>query len=271
MQKKDLDFFKKWFLDYVNQFSSSDIFIQDNIKKKIEHTERVCENISLLNQSMKIQIEGDMLAETMALFHDIGRFEQFVRYKTFKDSESENHALLGVKILKNTGILSSLLPKEKNLILKTVEYHNLMEIPKYPKSSIELLFYSKLIRDADKLDILRIMSEIYTNGGESHYSAFDLYLPNTSGCSESIIMDILHNRMAKNRDVRNVNDIKLLRLSWIFDINFPTTIALLKENKYLNKIMSSMSATEEVYTIKKHIENYLDSTKNDTKIELNEI
>lgn len=157
MQKNDLDFFKKWFLEYVDQFSASDYLTQDNIKRKIEHTGRVRENILLLAKSEKIGEEESRLAESIALFHDLGRFEQFMRYKTFVDSESEDHALLGVKILKRTGILSHLPPNEKYLLLKAIEYHNRLEIPECSKSSKELLFYSKLIRDADKLDILEYL------------------------------------------------------------------------------------------------------------------
>jgi putative nucleotidyltransferase with HDIG domain len=141
MQNEDLYFFKKWFLDYVDQFSSPEVFIQENIKLKIEHTARVCENILLLAKAEKVGEEGSKLAETIALFHDLGRFEQFMKYRTFKDSESENHALLGVKILKNTKILSHLPLRERNIIMKAVEYHNLMEIPGCAENSREVVFY----------------------------------------------------------------------------------------------------------------------------------
>jgi hypothetical protein len=184
-----------------------------------------------------------------------------MRYKTFKDSDSENHALLGVKILIKTGILSHLSQKERNLILKAVEYHNLMEIPECVENSKELLFYSKLIRDADKLDILRIVSENYKEGGKGKNPALEIYLPDTEGCSEYIIKDILNKRMAKIVDVKNLNDIKLLRMSWIFDINFPASFAILKEHKYLNKIISSMPEAEEVHIIEKHLENCLDAAE----------
>lgn len=266
MQKEDLDFFRKWFLDYVDNFSSSDSFIQNNIKMKIEHTGKVCENILLLAKAEKIMGEGCRLAETIALFHDLGRFEQFMRYKTFKDSESENHALLGVKILKRKGILSHISRKERDIILKAVEYHNLMEIPECTENSKELFFYSKLIRDADKLDILRIVSESYKEGEKGRNPALELYLPDTAGFSESIITDILNKRMAKMGDVKNLNDVKLLRLSWIFDINFPATFAILKEHKYLSTIISSMPEAEEVHFIEKHLESCL----NAAEIALNE-
>ena len=261
MQKEDLEYFRKWFLDYVNRFSSPDSFIRENITLKIEHTARVCENILLLAKAEKIGEEGYRLAETIALFHDLGRFEQFMKYKTFKDSESENHALLGVKILKNAGILTNLSLKEKDFIIKAVEYHNLMEIPGCAESFEELLFYSRLIRDADKLDILKLTSEDYEKEEKCRNPALEFDMPDTPGCSENIVADILNNRMAKIRDARNQNDVKLLRLSWIFDINFPATFALLKERGYLDTILSSLPGTEEVYIIRRHLDNCLNEAE----------
>jgi hypothetical protein len=261
MKKNDLDFFKNWFSEYVDHFSSSDCFIQDNIKRKIEHTGRVCENILTLAEFEKIGENGNRLAETIALFHDLGRFEQFMKYKTFIDSESEDHALLGVNILERMGILSHLSKEERNLILKTVEYHNRLEISECSKNSKELLFYLKLIRDADKLDILRITSETYEEGKIARNPVFEHYLPDTGGCSETIIKDILNKKMAKIIDVRNVNDLKLLRLSLIYDLNFPASLAILKEHKYLSTVISSMAELEEMTVIKRHFENYLDEAE----------
>jgi HD domain len=257
MQNEDLNFFSKLFSDYVNDFSSADPLIHDNIEMKIEHTAKVCENILLLAKSENVGEEGSRLAETIALFHDLGRFEQFIKYKTFKDSESENHALLGIKILNRKGILSRLSRNEKSLILKAVEYHNLKEIPGYARDSKELLFYSKLIRDADKIDVLRVISENYDEKGKVRNPSLENYLPDTAGYSAAIITDILNNKMADVNDVKNLNDIRLLRLSWVFDINFPATFSLLKRSKYLDTIISSMPVAEEVHIIEKHLEKYL--------------
>ena len=171
MQKEDLDFFRKWFLNYVDNFSSSDSFIQNNIKMKIEHTGKVCENILLLAKAEKIIREGCRLAETIALFHDLGRFEQFMRYKTFKDSESENHALLGVKILKKKRNSFPHFPKRESSYLKSCRisqsYGNSRMHRKHQRT---VFFQRKLIRDADKLDILRIVSESYKEGEKGRES-----------------------------------------------------------------------------------------------------
>lgn len=267
MQKGDLEFFKKWFLGYVDRFSSPEAFIQENIKLKIEHTARVCENILLLAKAEKVGEEGCRLAEAIALFHDLGRFEQFKKYRTFKDSESEDHALLGERILKKSGVLSSLPLREKVLILKAVEYHNLIEISECAENSGELLFYSKLIRDADKLDILKLVSEDYEKEEEFRNPVLEFNVPDTPRCSENVIADFLNNSIVKFTDVRNRNDTKLFRLSWIFDINFPVTLALLKEYGYLETILSSMPENEEVQIIRRHLENCLSAVETKTRIQ----
>jgi len=259
MQKKDLDYFRRWFFEYVNRFFSPDSFVQENIELKIKHTGKVCENILLLAKSEKISEKECMLAETIALFHDLGRFEQFVKYKTFRDSESENHAALGVKILKKEKVLSRLSEEEEKLILKAVEYHNLMEIPGNIEPSSKLHFFSRLIRDADKIDILRLASEEYAEEGKHLNPALELYLPDARGYSEPIVSEILNNRMAKIADMKNRNDVKLLRLSWIFDINFPETFSLLKNYGYLEAIMSSLHETKETGILRRHFENYLNA------------
>lgn len=259
MQKEDLDYFREWFFEYANRFFSPDSFTQENIELKIEHTRRVCENILLIAKSEKISEKECMLAETIALFHDLGRFEQFTKYKTFRDSESENHAVLGVKILNKEGVLSRLPEEEIRLILKAVEYHNLMEIPGNVKPSSKLHFFCRLIRDADKIDILRLASEEYAEEENNRNPALELYLPDARGYSEPIVSEVLNNRMAKIKDMKNRNDIKLLRLSWIFDINFPATFSLLKKYGYLESIISSLPESKETDVLKRHFEKYLDA------------
>ena len=117
-----------------------------------------------------------------------------------------------------------------------------------------------LIRDADKIDILKLSSEEYS-GGKHLNPALELYLPDTQGYSEPIVSEILNNRMPKIVDMKNRNDVKLLRLSWIFDINFPATFSLLKDYGYLETIMSSLPEIKETNLLKKHFENYLNSIK----------
>ena len=110
------------------------------------------------------------------------------------------------------------------------------------------------------------MSENYEKEEEFRNPTLEFDMPGTPGFSGNIVADILNNRMAKLADARNQNDIKLLRLSWIFDINFPATLALLKERGYLDTILSSMSETEEIQMIRKHFESFLNAVETEARI-----
>ncbi|MBN2401846.1 MAG: hypothetical protein JXN64_05560 [Spirochaetes bacterium] len=54
------------------------------------------------------------------LLHYIGRFEQYARYKTFVDIRSENHALPGIKILKESKILKTIDPDMREIVLRAI-------------------------------------------------------------------------------------------------------------------------------------------------------
>lgn len=100
--------------------------------------------------------------------------------------------------------------------------------------------------------------------------ALEYFLPDTPGCAQAIIADILENRMAKIEDVKNRNDMKLLRLSWVFDVNFPATFVILKQEGYLDIILSSISDVKEICLIKTHIGRYLDQAEISLEIKKNQ-
>ncbi len=49
-----------------------------------------------------------LLAETAGLLHDAGRFEQYERYRTFRDGESEHHGRLAVQVIRTHGLLQDI-------------------------------------------------------------------------------------------------------------------------------------------------------------------
>ncbi len=151
--------FKTWFAEYIRTFESGDPEYQRNIELKEAHTRRVCLEILDIGNNLCLNGEDLHLAEVMALFHDIGRFEQYARYGTFYDLRSEDHAVLGVKVLRKTGVLEVLDQSTADLILRCVAYHNRAFLPEY--ESERCLFFARLLRDADKLDILRVVTDYY--------------------------------------------------------------------------------------------------------------
>ena len=129
MYKKQLEALKGRFAAYVRTFRSDNPEIQRNMDLKQAHTLRVCQEILQLGEQLDLQPSDLYLAEVMALFHDIGRFEQYTRYQTFVDRHSVNHAELGVQVLQRENLLDLLDPAAQDLILRTISYHNRARVP----------------------------------------------------------------------------------------------------------------------------------------------
>ncbi|AFV23105.1 metal-dependent phosphohydrolase [Methanolobus psychrophilus R15] len=260
MIEDKFDDLEKRFLEYARSFYSEDSFILRNIKLKEGHSLRVCKNASLISASEKLDCEERYLAMTIALFHDIGRFEQLSRYRTFRDSESEDHALLGVKVLKSAGILSVLSPEQQDTIYQAIWNHNRYRIPDGLDS--KCLFHSRLVRDADKLDIFKVLTDYYSEKDSFPNPALDMGLPDIPEYSQSLLDDIFNCRIASTANVKTCNDMRLTRLSWVFDLNFPETLRLVRERGYIDMIVEKLPQDNNVAAIHAHLKGHMDSVLN---------
>ncbi|MEA1984983.1 MAG: HD domain-containing protein [Euryarchaeota archaeon] len=255
MDSEQLTTFHRWFENYVGRFYSNDPDMQINIELKEEHTKRVCDNIILLGRSLGLSPEQVYLAESIALFHDVGRFEQMRRYRTFNDSDSEDHGKLGVCILKNSGILASLSENEQDIILKAVGYHNRFALP--ADETDRCLLYCKLIRDADKLDVLKVVTDYHTRRDECKNPALELELPDGPGYSKEMVREILGHDPAHAEHMKTYNDMMLLQLSWLFDINFQETFRQISKAGYVDRLVSRLPDTLEILQIHGFLNTYL--------------
>jgi len=225
---------KIWFTEYVHTFIFCNPDLQRNIDLKEEHTRHVCYDIILIGKELGLNENELRFAEIIALFHDLGRFEQYARYRTFLDGKSVDHAELGVEILEKHNILNQFDDGLKNLIISTIRYHNQ---PVLPKNETETcLFYTKLLRDADKLDIWRVVIDYYSRKNGKKNDTISLDLPDTPEISEKVSQDIIHRKTVSINDVKNMNDLKLLQTGWIFDINFKPTVDYIKSHRYLERM-----------------------------------
>jgi len=240
----DLYNLKQSFSRYGRFFYSSDPLIQQAIVLKEDHSWRVCKEILNIGRELNLGHNDLRLAEVMALFHDIGRFEQFTRYRTFVDRKSENHGELGVKVLREEKILAALDEETRELILKTISYHNRLNVPE--DESPVCLYFSKLLRDADKLDIFDLLSTYYYINSEERSSAVELDLPDTPTVSDEIMTRLCDGKMIAIQQLRSLNDFKLLQMAWIYDINFQPTFQMIQERDYLQKIRNTLPASDEI-------------------------
>jgi putative nucleotidyltransferase with HDIG domain len=237
MQNVHLSDLKAWFNAYTRSFLTGDAQKDSAHQLKIDHTTRVCENIRLLARSIDLPENQMHIAETVALLHDVGRFEQYNRYGTFNDRKSINHATLGVEIMEKTGVLADFSDEERKWIVDAVRFHNAPALPS-GKPTRELIFL-RLIRDADKLDIWRVFADFYRYDNKPE-TAIVQHLPDLPEWSPSIIEDIVSRRMARFSHMKTLNDFKLLQLSWVFDLNFPETFVLARQRGDLTVIAGTL-------------------------------
>lgn len=260
MTKGDLEYFKRWFSDYCRSFYSPEIEDQKNIFLKEKHTANVCENIVEISRRLALDEDRTLLAETIALFHDIGRFPQYVKYKTFRDSVSVNHGYLGAETLRETNITNILSPEEQKIVVRAVRFHNAFSIPE--KEREDIVFFIKLIRDADKLDIWRVFLEHYEGTEEGRASAVGLGLPETPECSDDVLKSLFDGRIVSLSSIKTLNDFKLLQLSWIYDLNFIPSLAMTAERGYIEKIASHLPETEATRRLSRLLNEFVEAKLN---------
>lgn len=247
MKQDDLIYFKKWFPNYCKSFYSTNVEDQKNIHLKEQHTFYVCKNIIEIAKGLALSENEIRLAETIALFHDVGRFPQYAQYKTFRDSISVNHGLLGAQTLLEEKVLHTLPDNEQELIVQAVKFHNAFSVPKTEQDDI--VFFIKLIRDADKLDIWRVFIEYYEGNEEDRASAVGLGLPDIPEYSEDVLSCLYKGQMVTLSKTKSLNDFKLLQLSWIYDLNFKPSFQLLLERDYIDRFIAKLPQTEDIFRV----------------------
>ncbi len=253
--EKQLRSLKQWFADYVRPFRENSE-IKENIELKIEHTQRVCDEMRMIGEDLSLDIGAMRFAEILARFHDIGRFEQYQQYKTFADALSVDHARFGVDILRKEGVLNLLRPETRDLAYTCISYHNRASLPK--DDDEECLFFSQMLRDADKLDIWRVVLAYYQRTDRKENKALQLGLPDTPGISKQVQNDILGHRIVKTDHLKNLNDFKLLQAGWVFDCNFPVTIRAVRDRGYIEALEQQLPKNKETTSIFDEIRHYLD-------------
>ena len=256
MDSRHLFFCHQWFEDYTSRFHCPDAEIEKNIILKLAHSYRVCQNITMIAESLGMKEEDVVLAQALALLHDVGRFEQMRGFGSFDDRKNFDHAMLGLKAINRSGVLGSLPKRERNLIRKSIWHHNKYQIPVTEKADVTL--FSKLIRDADKLDILGIVALHFEKRDSHPNPALDFGLTHGLELTEEVVSDILQGKMVRIATLKTLGDLRLMYSSWIFDINFPFTLACIKERGYLERLLADLSMQPDIIPVRGFLQAYLE-------------
>lgn len=187
---------------------------------KTDHTFRVLDNAAHIVRSERFSPPLGRACLLAALYHDIARFEQYRIWNTFRDSLSCSHGALGAHILERMGVLRNeavLAPT----VIRAVELHNARDLPTGLPLDVSLV--ARVVRDADKLDILRVMDEHLSRKGP-YSPTIVLSRPDDPALfSQKVIDDVLAGRVATYDDLKSVNDFRLLLGGWVNALSFASS------------------------------------------------
>ncbi len=244
----DLNKCKIIFEGYIKNYDMNNF----KIRQKRDHTFRVMNFCRAIAISLNLKEEDINIASLIGLLHDIGRFEQLRIYDTFNDNTSVDHAILGVEILKmNYYIQEYVMDIEvQELILTAIENHNKLTID--DGLDERTLLFCKIIRDADKLDILYL------------YQMGDLKINSDLGAiTDDCFTQLMSCNSVNKKDVQTNMDHTLLIISFLFDFNFSYSFQYLKYHNSINWIVDELikynpNENQKLLKIKELVNNYLE-------------
>jgi hypothetical protein len=245
-----------WYDEYAASFNTGDCELEDAVSIKHSHTKRVIVEIQQLCESISLDQHTSELAKISALLHDVARFEQFKKYRTFSDLRSINHAAAAVDIISSYRLLAPLDPPDAQKVIAAIRCHNEANLPNELSGDGRLL--GKLLRDADKLDIYKVVIDHYSNPLSQRNKTVQIGISNSEDISPEIFSDILANKNISYEKIASLADFKMIQLSWVFDLNFPRSYRCVKERDYIGRIKQHLPSTLGVQRIVAHIEAYLD-------------
>ena len=252
----DTEMAQKEFDKYARQYDLNN----ENLNRKYYHTYRVVNNCEDVAKSLNLSEEEIKLAKLIGLLHDIARFEQWERYQTFSDAKSIDHGNFGVEILQKNKFIRNFIKEDSydNIIIKAIKNHNKFKIEEGLNEK-ELLF-TKIIRDADKIDILNESLTLFFKRKEE-----------IEEIENGQIQIEVFNQICQEKPLlRKLNHTQFDRvlgyLCFVFDVNFKYSFHVVYNEDYINKLIDrfdykNMETKEKMEEIRIIINNYILNNK----------
>lgn len=227
-----------WQEEHIKSFNITDPDVLNAFRLKKEHIAFVRKNSVELSESLNLDDHLKDLAEIVGLCHDMGRFYQYDKYHTFNDTVSEDHGSLALKIFDTCPRTVDIKPHDLFLIKFAIFNHNKKEIEK--TNHKDALLLAKIIRDADKLDIYRVL-EPYLTGDDANGAPKFVEADASNDINPRFMEIFVEGKQADYKEIKTHGDRKLVRLLWIYDLNFPWTVKKIKDAGYAERIIENLS------------------------------
>lgn len=277
---------KKTFQEYTDRYDSTN----PKIKLKIDHTYRVADLCEQIAQSLELSAAEVDLAWLSGMLHDVGRFEQLRWYNTFSDAQSVDHARFAVELLYDDGLIADYVPEISTTelvadartwrsmgganesptaqsediplsdILQTLRIaigeHSAYRIQKGLDERTRM--FCQILRDADKVDIFRVicdtpMEEVYG------FQTKDIL---RSAITPEVMQAFYEHHAVLRKLKKCPADYIVAHGSLTFELVYPESLRIAKEQGYLKQMMSFQSEnpdTAEIFEdLRKDLNGYLE-------------
>lgn len=231
------------FDEYARVYRTGEAGHDFHLDLKAGHSMNVLRHARAISLAESVFSDNPVLARALllaALYHDLGRFEQFTRFGTFSDKLSVNHGRLSARELRRTGLLDGESPHARRLVLASVALHNRFALPS--GLSPDFRAVAGAVRDADKLDIMRIMASHLTGKADAD-PVVVLNVKPSDEASPAILAAVMERRLALYTDMATTTDFALLVCAWIYDLNFAWSRRAAARSEYLAAIVASLPRT----------------------------
>ena len=244
---------QKAFQKYISHYDST----IPSIRLKIIHTYKVIECSEYLCHKLHLSKEDSDLASLIALLHDIGRFEQWMRYQSFADHKTIDHALFSSQLLFDEGLIREFIEDDQydDIIKHAIEQHNRYQVE--DGFDEKTLLFIHLIRDADKVDIFYEVCMAFPKNKKEEIE--------NSKISSYIEKEIKEKKTIKREKGKRIDGIDnvLSTIAFVFDLNYKESFKILKKEDYINKIFNQFDfkfdeTKEKVKELKKLTSDYIE-------------
>ena len=220
--------------EYVDTYRDADGKLSSLMRLKRIHTGFVVKNAEAIADGERFDAATREAALAAALLHDTGRYEQLKLYNTFRDADSVDHAVFSHDIVKEKGWLEQVVPDAhvRDAILKAVLYHNRREIPEGLDALTEAC--SHTVRDADKLDIFRVLEDQVQNTDWRSDSRAFWNLGTQLPPSPVVVDCIEKGRPVAYQDIKSLADFVLIQVGWMLSgLHYATSRRICRERNHL--------------------------------------
>lgn len=232
MTRDFLETLTKRYHAYVDSYREPSGELPSMMRLKLEHTLCVVADAKQIMTGESWPEADCVMGEACALLHDSGRYSQLKEFGTFQDAKSIDHAKRGVQVIGRQGWLDASTDEEWRTVLAAVGLHNKRRIA--PTVPARLAAFVHLVRDADKLDIFRVMETAVNDGSLETNPEIAWGLQVKGAPSPDVVEAVSRGHSVHYSSIRTLSDFVLIQVGWLIGgLHYATSSRLAAERRVL--------------------------------------